>query len=71
LIVRRIVKQLEVLREAIAEHDKTLVKMAQSHPDYGIFSSLPGAAWRWHPGRDWVMAHVAWPGIRDVIDSGY
>ena len=22
-------------------------------------------------GRDWVMAHVAFPGIRDVIDSGH
>jgi hypothetical protein len=22
-------------------------------------------------GRDWVMAHVAWPGIRNVIDSGH
>jgi hypothetical protein len=22
-------------------------------------------------GRDWVMAHVGWPGIRNVIDSGH
>jgi transposase len=43
LIVRRIVRQLEVLREAIAEHDKKIAVLAQSHPDYAIFSSLPGA----------------------------
>jgi transposase len=43
LIVRRIVRQLELLREAIAEHDKKIAALAESHPDYGIFSSLPGA----------------------------
>jgi transposase len=43
LIVRRIVHQLEALREAIAEHDKKIADLAKSHPDYGIFSSLPGA----------------------------
>lgn len=43
LIVRRIVRQLEALREAIAEHDKRIAELAQSHPDYSIFSSLPGA----------------------------
>ena len=43
LIVRRVVRQLEILRESIAEHDKTIAELAQSHPDYGIFSSLPGA----------------------------
>lgn len=43
LIVRRIVRQLETLREAIAEHDKKIAGLAKSHPDYGIFSSLPGA----------------------------
>jgi transposase len=43
LIVRRIVRQLEVLREAIAEHDKKIAALAQSHPDFAIFSSLPGA----------------------------
>jgi transposase len=43
LIVRRIVRQLEVLREAIAEHDKRIADLAESHPDYGIFASLPGA----------------------------
>ena len=43
LIVRRIVHQLETLREAIAEHDKKIANTAKSHPDYGIFSSLPGA----------------------------
>lgn len=43
LIVRRIVRQLEMLREAIEEHDKKIAALAKSHPDYGIFSSLPGA----------------------------
>ena len=43
LIVRRIVRQLEILREAVAEHDKAIADLAQAHPDYGIFSSLPGA----------------------------
>lgn len=43
LIVRRIVHQLEALHEAIAEHDQKIAALAKSHPDYGIFSSLPGA----------------------------
>ena len=43
LIVRRIVHQLETLREAITDHDKKIADLARSHPDYGIFSSLPGA----------------------------
>jgi hypothetical protein len=43
LIVRRIVGQLDALRTAIAEHDKKIADLAQSHPDYGLFSSLPGA----------------------------
>lgn len=43
LIVRRIVRQLETLREAITEHDKKIAALAKSHPDYRIFSSLPGA----------------------------
>jgi transposase len=43
LIVRRIVAQLDALRAAIAEFDKKIADLAQSHPDYNIFSSLPGA----------------------------
>ena len=43
LIIRRVVEQLEVLREAIAQHDKSISKLAHSHPDYAIFASLPGA----------------------------
>jgi transposase len=43
LIVRRIVGQLDALRTAIAEHDKKIADLARSHPDFGIFSSLPGA----------------------------
>jgi transposase len=43
LIVRRIVGQIDALRVAILEHDKKIADLAQAHPDYGIFSSLPGA----------------------------
>jgi transposase len=43
LIVARIVRQLEALRQAIAEHDKKIAELAESHPDYSIFCSLPGA----------------------------
>jgi Transposase/Transposase IS116/IS110/IS902 family len=43
LIVRRLVRQIEILRESIAEHDKRIAELAEAHPDYGIFSSLPGA----------------------------
>ena len=43
LIVRRIVGQLEPLRKAITEHDRKIAALSQSHPDYHIFSSLPGA----------------------------
>jgi transposase len=43
LIVRRLVRQIEVLRESIAEQDKRIAEVAEAHPDYGIFSSLPGA----------------------------
>lgn len=43
LIVRRIVRQMETLRESITEHDKKIAALAKSHPDYGVFSSLPGA----------------------------
>lgn len=43
LIVRRIVRQMQTLRESIAEHDKKIAELAEAHPDYSIFSSLPGA----------------------------
>jgi transposase len=43
LTVRRIVRQMEALRESIAAYDKKIADLAQSHPDYGIFSSFPGA----------------------------
>jgi len=43
LIVRRLVRQIEILRESIADHDKQIAESAEAHPDYGIFSSLPGA----------------------------
>jgi len=43
LIVQRLVLQLEALRESIAEHDRRIEALAESHPDSAIFSSLPGA----------------------------
>ena len=43
LIVRRLVRQIEILRESIDDHDKRIAEWAEAHPDYGIFSSLPGA----------------------------
>jgi transposase len=43
LIVKRLVQQLAVLREAIAEHDKCLQEWSHSHPDYPIFASFPSA----------------------------
>jgi transposase len=43
LIVRRLVRQIEILRESIAEQDKRIAELAEAHPDYGVFSSLPGA----------------------------
>jgi hypothetical protein len=42
-IVRRLVRQIEVLRASIVEHDERIAELAEAHPDYGIFSSLPGA----------------------------
>jgi hypothetical protein len=41
LIVRRIAYQLEVLRNAITEHDQSISALARSHPDYAIFPSFP------------------------------
>ncbi|MBV9036659.1 MAG: IS110 family transposase [Acidobacteriaceae bacterium] len=43
LTVRRMIRQIEALRASIAEHDKRIAELAETHPDYGIFSSLPGA----------------------------
>ena len=42
-IVRRLVRQLEVLRVSIAEHDQHIEKLTLAHPDQSIFASLPGA----------------------------
>lgn len=42
-IVRRLVQQLAVLREAIAEQDQRLRELSQAHPDYAIFASFPSA----------------------------
>lgn len=42
-IVRRLVQQLAVLREAIAEQDKRIRQLSQAHPDYPIFASFPSA----------------------------
>jgi hypothetical protein len=50
LIVARIVRQLEALRQAIAEHDKKIAELAESHPDYSIFSPCLLPVRRWCPG---------------------
>lgn len=42
-IVKRLVQQLAVLREAIAEQDRRLRELSQAHPDYFIFASFPSA----------------------------
>jgi hypothetical protein len=43
LTVRRLVDQLAALRESVAHHDKRISEIAVAHPDYAVFSSLPGA----------------------------
>jgi transposase len=43
LIVRRLVQQLAVLREAIAEQDKRIQELSHAQPDYPIFASFPSA----------------------------
>ena len=43
LTVRRMVRQIEVLRASIVEHDERIAEWAEAHPGCGIFSSLPGA----------------------------
>jgi Transposase IS116/IS110/IS902 family len=81
LIVARIVRQLEALRQAIAEHDKRIAELAESHPDYGIFSSLPGAGSAMRPRliaalgaqRDrypTASAIQCYAGIAPVTESG-
>jgi hypothetical protein len=43
LTVHRLVDQLAALRESVAHHDKRISEIAVAHPDYAVFSSLPGA----------------------------
>lgn len=43
LIVKRLVGQLEALREAIAEHEARIDELTKAHPSYPIFAPLPGA----------------------------
>ena len=41
--VRRLVQQLQVLRQAIAEQDKRIRELTEAHPDYSIWASFPSA----------------------------
>lgn len=43
LVSKRLVQQLAVLREAIAEQDRRIQELSQAHPDYPIFASFPSA----------------------------
>lgn len=43
LTVMRLLGQLKALRTAIAEHDKRIKELTETHPDKPIFASLPSA----------------------------
>lgn len=43
LTVKRLLGQLKALRSAIAEHDKRIRQLTETHPDKVIFDSLPSA----------------------------
>ena len=43
LRVRSIVCQIQQLNKAISEYDEQIEKLYQTHPDYSIFHSFPGA----------------------------
>jgi Transposase len=43
LIVRRLVRQIEILRESIAEHDKRIAELAEAHPGLWYFLFLAGS----------------------------
>ena len=43
LIVHLLVRQITVLRESIAQHDRRIAELTGAHPDHRIFASLPGA----------------------------
>ena len=43
LIVQLVVRQIEVLRESIAQQDRRIAELSGAHPDHSIFASLPSA----------------------------
>jgi transposase len=43
LVVRTLLDILTALREGIRQFDKAIQQIAESHPDYAIFASFPGA----------------------------
>jgi transposase len=43
LRVRALVRELRSLHQSIGEYDKRLAELSVTHPDAGIFSSVPGA----------------------------
>jgi transposase len=49
LLVQALVAQLRVTLHALAEFDKAIAQRAQSHPDFPVFATLPGAGAVWAP----------------------
>jgi transposase len=43
IVVKRLIKQLKVLRASIKEHTEKIEELTTSHPDFKIFALLPGA----------------------------
>jgi hypothetical protein len=43
LLVQALITQLRVILQAIADFDHAIAQRAQSHPDFPLFSALPGA----------------------------
>jgi len=43
LTAQRVARQLQLLRDSIAQLDRRLAELTQAHPDRAIFQSLPGA----------------------------
>jgi transposase len=43
LTAQRVARQLQLLRDSIAQLDRRLAELTQAHPDQAIFHSLPGA----------------------------
>src|SRR5207249_3387284 len=42
LFVKTMVRQLQILREAIREYDKRIEHLTETHPDFALVHSFPG-----------------------------